>query len=119
MTEQAEGTRCLRCGRKLTRSIGYGPVCRARIRAAEQAAPLADFTAAQLDKARQAIADGALVPTNREAVYRAVSSDGTTTYLVHPAMCGCPAGTRGLGRPCYHRAAVAILEAARPARRAA
>lgn len=117
MTEHAEGTRCLRCGRRLTRSVGYGPTCRARIRAAEQAAHLADFTAAQVDKARELLADGGLVPTTREGVFRSVGSDRVTVYLTHLGGCTCAAGRHD--RLCYHRAGVRILEAARPARRAA
>jgi len=114
-------TRCLRCGRKLTRSTGYGPVCRARIRAAERAAHIGDFTAAQVDKARELIADGGLVPTNRPGVYRAVSSRGDVTYLVTPdGICNCAWALRsGLAAGCYHVAAARILEAAQYVRKAA
>ncbi|WP_225959170.1 SWIM zinc finger family protein [Nonomuraea africana] len=56
-------------------------------------------------------------PHQPPGLYTAVSSDGTTTYLVHRASCTCPAGQRGR-YACYHRAAVAILSAA-PARRTA
>ncbi len=67
MTLVASPVRCLRCGRALsaTASVrtGYGPGCRARIRAAAVADALRDFTAAQVDKARELIADGAIVPT--------------------------------------------------------
>src|SRR5258707_1361523 len=56
------GRRCLRCRRKLRAAASiaasYGPVCRARIRAAALAAALAEFTAAQVDKARELLADG-------------------------------------------------------------
>ena len=105
--------RCLRCGRSLRASAsitaGYGPVCRARIRAAQLAAALRDFTADQAAKARELIADAGLVPTRHAGVYRAVSSDGTSTYLTHPAGCSCPAGLRG--RRCYHMAAARVLTA--------
>ena len=108
--------RCLRpgCGRKLTSAksvaCGYGPVCRARIRAAAIAEAVKDFAATTIDKARELIADGGLIPTTRDGVFRAVSSKGDgTAYLVHAAVCACPAGVRG--RACYHRAAAAILTA--------
>jgi hypothetical protein len=108
-------TRCLRCRRTLTAaasiSAGYGPGCRALIRAAALASP-AEFTAAQVARARELLADGGLIPTNRAGIYQSVSSDGVTTYFTHRAGCTCPAGTRGNGRSCYHRAAARILGAA-------
>jgi hypothetical protein len=116
VTKAAEvpATRCLRCRRALTAtasiSAGYGPGCRARIRAAALTSP-AEFTAAQITRARELLADGGLIPTNHAGVYQSVSSDGVTTYLTHRAGCTCPAGTRGNGRTCYHRAAARILGA--------
>lgn len=59
-------------------------------------ADLDDWKPQQVDKAREAIEQRAILPTSRPGLYTAVSSDGTTTYLVH-------------------RAAVAILEATRAA----
>ncbi|MGP3917716.1 helix-turn-helix domain-containing protein [Nonomuraea sp. 10N515B] len=82
------------------------------------AAPGLDgFKPQAIDKARALIEDGGILPTSRPGLYTAVSSDGTTTYLTHHAGCTCPAGQRGK-YPCYHRAAVALLEAV-TARRAA
>jgi hypothetical protein len=118
VTKAAEtpATRCLRCRRSLTAtssiSAGYGPGCRARIRAAALATSSAEFTAAQVARARELLADGGLIPTHRAGVYQSVSSDGATTYFTHRAGCTCPAGTRGNGRTCYHRAAARILGAA-------
>jgi hypothetical protein len=107
-------TRCLRCRRTLTAaasiSAGYGPGCRARIHSAALTTA-AEFTAAQVARARELLADGGLIPTSRAGVYQSVSSDGVTTYLTHRAGCTCPAGTRGNGRNCYHRAAARILSA--------
>ncbi|MET8864713.1 helix-turn-helix domain-containing protein [Nonomuraea sp. NPDC004580] len=80
-------------------------------------ADLDDFKPNQVDKARELIEQGAILPTSRKGMYSAVSSDGTTHYLVHASGCTCPAGQRGKHQ-CYHRAAVALL-AAVPARRAA
>lgn len=70
---------------------------------------LDDFKPFQIDKAREAIEAGAILPTSRPGMYTAVSSDGSTTYLVHAAACVCPAGMKQ--RACYHRAAVALLTA--------
>jgi Family of unknown function (DUF6011) len=110
---KAPAPRCLRCRRALTAaasiSAGYGPGCRARIGAAALAASSAGFSATQVTRARELLADGGLIPTSRAGVYQSVSSDGTAIYLTHPAGCTCPAGTRGNGRACYHRAAARIL----------
>ena len=117
VTKAAEvpATRCLRCRRALTAaasiSAGYGPGCRARIRAAALPTSSAKFTAAQITRARELLADGGLIPTNHAGVYQSVSSDGGTTYLTHRAGCTCPAGIRGNGWTCYHRAAAGILSA--------
>jgi hypothetical protein len=118
VTKAAEipATRCLRCRRALTAaasvSAGYGPGCRARIRSAALAPSSAEFTAGQIARARELLADAGLIPTSRTGVYQSVSSDGATIYLTHWAGCTCPAGTRGNGRTCYHRAAAWILGAA-------
>ncbi|MGP3914335.1 helix-turn-helix domain-containing protein [Nonomuraea sp. 10N515B] len=73
-------------------------------------AQLDDYKPHQVTSARDAIEQGAILPTSRPGMYTAVSSDGTTTYLTHAAGCTCRAGQ--LGRRCWHRAAVAILTAA-------
>lgn len=74
------------------------------------------FKPEQVEKAREAVEQRAILPTSRPGLFTTVSSDGSTTYLTHAAACTCRAGQRGIR--CWHRAAVAILEAA-PARRAA
>lgn len=81
------------------------------------AADLDGFKPAQVERARELIEQGAILPTSRPGLYKAVSSDGSTFYLVHRCGCTCPAGQRGR-YVCYHRAAVAILSAA-PTLRAA
>lgn len=112
-TSDQHEARCLRpgCGRVLrsAKSVaaGYGPVCARKIRAAVAEAR-ADFTPEQQAKADELIRDGGLVPTNREGVYRAVSSKGDVTYLVHAAVCTCPGGLRAK-RPCYHQLAARIV----------
>jgi hypothetical protein len=110
---------CLRCGRRLyaTSSVRakYGRWCAAKIRTAALAEVLASFTAAQVEKARELISDGGLVPTSRPGVFRAVSSDGTTSYLTHSQACNCPRFLRA-GKPCYHSAGVRMVMASvRPA----
>lgn len=75
---------------------------------------LDDYKPQQVEQARDAIETGAILPTSRPGMYTAVSTDGTTTYLVHEAACTCPAGQRGRFK-CWHRAAVALLTAVRTA----
>jgi excisionase family DNA binding protein len=77
-------------------------------------ADLTDYKPQAIEKARQLIEDGGIRPTSRPGFYKAVSSDGVVTYLVHRAGCTCPAGQRGK-HVCYHRIAVEILTAARRA----
>jgi hypothetical protein len=116
MTTNVEHTaKCLRCHRTLRSassvSAGYGPVCRARIRVAALNEAIKGFSLAQVDKARELIADGGILPTNRLGIYRSVSSRGDGTYLTHRNGCNCPAGLRGRGA-CYHMGAARILAAA-------
>lgn len=102
---------CLRCGRKLTaaKSVAdkYGRGCLAKIREAAISEARADFSADQQARADELIRDGGLVPTNREGVFRSVSSKGDTTYLTHSQACTCFAGLKG--RRCYHLLAARIL----------
>jgi len=68
-----------------------------------------DFTTAQIDKARELISDGGLVPTNRAGIFRAVSSRGDESYLVaaEAGICACPAGLHE--RRCYHVLAARLV----------
>jgi hypothetical protein len=109
--EAAAESRCLRCGRKLTASTGYGPVCLRKIRAGAVEQARADFTADQQAKADELIRDGGIVPTTRQGVFRSVSSKGDETYLTHSAACNCPGGLRAK-RPCYHQLAARVLAVA-------
>ena len=72
--------RCLRCGRPLRAassvSAGYGRWCRASIAPPSWPRSSRASTAAQVEKARELIADGGLVPAGGPGVFRAVSSDG-------------------------------------------
>jgi len=114
-TQTAKPVRCLRpgCGRKLTAAssiaAGYGPVCRARIRLAALNDAIRGFAQAQVDKARELIADGGIIAMRHHGVFQAMSSNGEDQYMVHSAVCNCPAGLRG--RQCYHLAAARILAA--------
>ena len=109
--------KCLRCGRvrhfrsaeAAAKAAPNGRICAMRVRLAAIGEAVRGFAQAQVDKARELIADGGLVPTNRPGVFRAVSSKGDETYLTHSDVCNCPAGLRA--RPCYHLAAARILTA--------
>ena len=76
---------------------------------AGQLAALASFTRQPIDQALELIEDRAIVRLYPAGAYKAVSSDGETTYLTHQAGCTCPVGLAG--RLCCHRAAAAMLAA--------
>jgi hypothetical protein len=118
-TTPATETRCLgpNCGRKLTspESIarGMGPRCWAKVAAAAKTADLAPWTASQVEDAKQAIEDGAVVPSTREGVFQIVSRDGERVRRTMAGGCNCEAGLKtSQPRPCWHRCAVAIMLAA-------
>jgi hypothetical protein len=117
-TETAqEPRRCLGC-RHLIRSAeslatGYGAGCRAKMRQAARTADLSAWTPSQIEEARQAIEDGAVVPSTRDGVFHVVSSDGSEIYRTHRGGCNCTNGLQTLPpRPCWHRAAAAVVLAA-------
>lgn len=104
------------CGRTLRSaeavSRGYGSGCWRKIRRAARAADLSAWTGSQAADARQALEDGAVVPSTREGVYHVVSSDGSEVYRTHANGCSCTNGLQTRpSRPCWHRAAVAIVTA--------
>jgi len=108
--------KCIRCGRVLraAKAIadGAGRTCKAKIAAA---ARTAEFKPAQIAKAQELIADGGILPIRGRRVFRAVSTDGTRTYLTAPQTCTCAAGLkseRADQRVCFHRVAATILAAA-------
>jgi hypothetical protein len=106
--------KCLKCGRtryfrsaeSVRKASPYGRTCRARIRAAAIAEAVRDFALKQIEKARELLADGGLVPM-REGIWQAIGSDGITRYLVARETCNCPAGLNG--RRCYHVAAARMV----------
>lgn len=123
MTTTATNTetvhRCLRpgCGRKLSspESIarGMGRTCARKVREAEAEADLSAWTDRQVEEARQALEDGAVVTSTRQGVYHVVAVDGSEVHLTHRDGCNCAGGLQSRPpRPCWHRCAVAMLEAA-------
>jgi hypothetical protein len=113
-TTGTETSRCLRCGRPLRSAEalarGYGAACWAKVRKAQRTADLSAWTPSQIADAKQAIEDGAVVPSNREGVFHVVSVDGTEVHLTAKHGCNCIAGLKTLPpRPCWHRCAVAIV----------
>lgn len=112
-----ETRKCLGgCGRTLRSAEavarGYGARCWAKIRKAAKTADLSQWTESQIEDARQAVEDGAVVRSTREGVFHVVSSDGTEVHLVHRNGCNCQNGLKTRQpRPCWHRCAVAIMTA--------
>jgi len=112
--------RCGKCKRPLRRPSpdGYGPRCRARLRAAqavmEQA--LEGLSERQKDKALALISSVSVVLTSRPGTYSVPGSDTKVVYITTTASCTCPARVI-----CKHMGAVRAIEAVRAAstRRAA
>ena len=115
-------SKCLRCGRTrrfhsaqaAAAAKPYGRICGALVRAAAVAGAVKGFKDAQVEKARELISDGGLVPLRR-GIFRAVSSDGERTYLTaSTGQCNCAAGLRGKYR-CFHGLAAMIVTASKGA----
>jgi len=110
---KATTTHCRRCHGLLTnpRSVAakIGPTCARRERQ-ENAARAAGFKPTAIDKARQLIADHAILPIRGRRVFQVVSSNGVDRYLTATNTCNCPAGLRGK-HACYHMAAATLLAA--------
>ena len=117
----AHTAKCLRCGRvrrfrtaeAAATASPHGRICAARIRLAAITEAVRGFAQAQVDKARELIADGGLVPTSRPGVFRAVSSKGDETYLVSAkGLCNCPGSLRAATAfRCYHTLAAKLVMA--------
>ncbi len=121
MSTESNATRtakCIACGRTrhfrtaqaAAKAAPAGRICRMKARIAAMAQAVKGVAEAQVDKARQLIADGGIVAI-RPGVFQAVSSKGDATYLTHPQTCNCPAGLRGRSL-CYHSLAARIMVAA-------
>jgi hypothetical protein len=111
--ERQFGSRCLRCGLKLSAAssiaTGYGWYCARLVRLAARTVELAGFARTARENAVELIAAGGVVPAGFPGVFRTVSSSGDAYYLTHSAACNCPAGLNG--RLCYHVAAVRFITA--------
>lgn len=110
-----EHEHCIKCGRRLycaaSKRRGYGWGCWAVVRKAMRLgalinARLAEFTARQLDQARELIEDAAIIPAATLGLFYAVSSDGSEIYRATLESCDCPAS-----KECYHQAAVLMVTA--------
>lgn len=117
---QATEAHCLRCGRvlKSAESIarGYGKGCAAKVSAAAKTADLTAWTTSQIEDAKQAIEDGAVVPSTRKGVFQIVSRDGERIRRTMAGGCNCENGLKTRqSRPCWHRCAVAIILASQAA----
>ena len=114
MTATQTTAKCTRCGRGLraAKAIadGMGRTCKAKVAAAAKAAT--EYKPVQVAKAVETIELGAIVRAARPRLYLAVSSNGSTNYVVNTIdqSCTCKAGERGIR--CYHLAAAQILNAA-------
>jgi hypothetical protein len=115
-------SKCLRCGRTrrfhsaqaAAAAKPYGRICGALVRAAAIAEVVRGFKDAQVEKARELITDGGLVPL-RAGIFRSVSSDGERTYLTAATgQCNCAAGLRGRHQ-CFHGIAAMIVTASKGA----
>lgn len=110
-TKQAN---CLRCGRTLRSAksvaLGYGPTCGRKIRTAANAPAVTAHKPAAIEKARELIEQGGILPLRGRRVFTVISSDGTHAYKTAPTGCTCPAGIKG--SRCYHQLAARLLLAA-------
>ena len=117
--------KCLRCGRvRHFRSAAaakaaapHGRVCAALVRIVAMTEAVKGFASAQVEKARELISDGGLIPTGRPGVFRAVSSKGDGSYLVSAkGICACDGGRKGMAAyRCYHGLAARIVQAGKAA----
>jgi hypothetical protein len=110
-----EITKCRRCHRNLRSADsihrGIGRTC-ARKERQEQATRLvlANYSAIQVEKVKQLLADGGVVRDSRHT-FTAVASDGVGRYSVDTTMASCTCKAGEHGRQCYHLAAAQLLAA--------
>lgn len=115
-TTQTTG-KCIRCGRTLrsAQSVanGMGRTCRAKVRQSAEVINLGAFRDAKSAKSKavELVEQAGIVPAGRPALFLAVSSDGTNTYLVDTLEGSCTCrGFAHQGR-CFHLVAAAMLSA--------
>lgn len=116
MTENETHTaKCKRCHRVLRSADsiarGMGRTCARKARQ-EAAAKLvlANYSAVQVEKVRELLADGGVARVDHH-LFLAVASNGIDRYEINTttAACSCKAGQNG--RNCYHLAAAQLLAA--------
>lgn len=109
-----ETTNCRRCRGLLSSPVSVarklGPACLK----ARRAEAVAGYKPEQVEKARELLELGGLVPLRHPGVFRAVSSAGTWSYLVTArGQCNCAAALRsGRADRCYHVLAARMALAA-------
>lgn len=103
---------------KASRARGFGWGCWRRIRAAARiealAAKLAAFTARQVESAREAIEDAAVIPAAVIGWFSVVSSDGTAIYEATAESCPVPRERGVLAPGRGHHGERLMTAAARP-----
>jgi hypothetical protein len=104
---EATTSKCRRCGRKLTASVGIGPVC-ARKEIVEAA-----YSERQVTDALEQVELGGVIPLRGRRVFLTVGSHGETYRTAATGQCNCAAGLAG--RRCYHGAAARLVAFRPPA----
>jgi hypothetical protein len=114
-TTTQELVRCTGCNRVLrsAKSIAkkIGRTCE---RNARRAAAVLGFKPAAIEKAKELIEQGGIIPLRARRVFQVVASNGIDTYKTAQHSCGCPAGLKSTKvdeRVCYHRIAAIYLAA--------
>lgn len=112
MNATAKCTRChriLRSADSIARGMGRTCARKGRQEAAARLV-LATYSAAQVEKVRELLADGGVQRVDR-TTFLAVASNGVDRYEVSTAhaSCTCKAGQNG--RQCYHLGAAQLLAA--------
>ncbi len=115
-TENApQVTKCSGCQRTLRNAAsiarGMGRTC---ARNARRTAAVVGFKPAAIEKAKELIEQGGIIPLRGRRVFQVVASNGVDTYKTAKTSCGCPAGLKSTKvdeRVCYHRIAAIYLAA--------
>lgn len=121
-TGDTRTAKCQHCGRvrhfrtaeAAAKAYPAGRICRMKIRLAAMGEILRGFTQAQIEAAREMLADGGLVALGHHDAYRVASSDGSAVYTTSPKGCNCPNWLRRLmPKQCKHQLLVRIDLAAK------
>jgi hypothetical protein len=111
-TTSQDTVRCTGCNRPLrsakSRAEKIGRTCKTKAR--KLAAVLAaGFKPAAIEKAKELIEQGGIIPLRGRRVFQVVASNGIDTYKTAKQACSCPAGIKS--RTCYHVVAAHLLAA--------